>query len=174
MKRILIAYYSRKGQNYVNGNVVDLKEGNTSIIAKKIHEIVGGDLFEIETVEKYPIDYHECTKKAKEELSFHQLPELKQAIPNMDDYDVIFIGYPNWWGTYPMAVKRFLQESKLFHKTVIPFCSHEGSGLGHSESDLKEICLNCDILKGFSIRGSQVNNSKFMIEQWLETIKEEL
>lgn len=173
MKKILIAYYSRKGQNYVNGNVVDLKEGNTSIVAKEIQALTGGDLFQIETIKPYAIDYTECTKEAKEELNQQAFPELKETI-NTEDYDVIFLGYPNWWGTYPRAVATFIKENNFFHKTIIPFCTHEGSGMGHSVSDLKKVCDHCDVLNGMNIRGSQARHSQEMVKQYIESIKEEL
>ena len=174
MKRILIAYYSRKGENYVNGQIKNLEEGNTSIIAKFIQKYTDGDMFEIETIKEYSKDYHECTKEAKEELNKGIKPALKNHITNIDDYDVIFIGYPNWWSTYPMAVLTFLEEAKLYHKTVIPFCTHEGSGMGRSVTDLKNVCQNCDVLEGKSIKGSIAKNSEITIKEWLEQIKEEL
>lgn len=173
MKKILIVYYSRKGENYVNGQIKNLEEGNTSVIAKYIQKYTYGDLFEIETVKEYSKDYHKCTEEAKEELDNKIKPELKNHI-DIDDYDVIFIGYPNWWGTYPMAVLSFLEEMKLYHKTIIPFCTHESSGMEKSISDLKRICLNCNVLEGKSIKGSIVKDSELSIKQWIEEIKVEL
>lgn len=173
MSQILIAYYSRKGENYVNGNIVDLKEGNTSIIAKYIQKYTGGDLFEIETQKDYSKDYHQCTLEAKEELQSNLLPLLKRDLDNKDDYQIIFIGYPNWWGTYPRVILSFLKTMSLKKKIIIPFCTHEGSGMGQSREDLKKECNEATIHQGISIKGSLVKNSEEKIKDWLESIKEE-
>ena len=92
----LIVYYSRKGQNYWNGSIVDLAKGNTERVAEFIQKAVGGDLFEIETVREYSKDYMTCTEEAKEELREHARPELKRYLDNIEQYDTIFVGYPNW------------------------------------------------------------------------------
>ena len=101
MANILIAYYSRKGQNYWNGSIKNIDKGNTEVVAEIIQETVGGELFEIDTVNPYPEDYYECIDVAKDELRTEARPELINRINNIDDYDVIFLGYPNWWGTMP-------------------------------------------------------------------------
>lgn len=157
----------------MSGQIKDLKEGNTSIVAKFIKKYTHGDLFKIETVKDYSKNYHECTLEAKEELSKKMKPELKNHRSNIGDYDVIFIGYPNWRGTFPMAVLTFLDKAKLSHKTIIPFCTHEGSGMGSSVIDLKKVCKDCKVLSGKSIKGSQVSSSEFVIIQWIEEIMEE-
>lgn len=109
MSKCLIAYYSRKGQNYVGGSIKNLPIGNTEVIAKKIQELTGGDLFHIDTISPYPVDYMQTTNVAKEELNTDYRPELNDRVSNMDDYDTIYLGYPNWWGTFPMAVCTFLE-----------------------------------------------------------------
>ena len=109
----LIAYYSRKGQNYVGGSIVNLPVGNTEIIAKKIQELTGNDLFEIDTIKPYPKDYTETTNVAMDEKRGNARPELTATVDNMDSYDVIYLGYPNWWGTFPMAVFTFLESNDL-------------------------------------------------------------
>src|SRR5512145_3060339 len=131
-KNALIAYFSRKGQNYRDGNIVNLPNGNTEIIAKLIHELIGGDLFEIKTTKQYPIDYTETTEIAKTELRTNARPELIGKVSNIDEYDEVYLGYPNWWNTCPMAVFTFLESYDFSGKTIIPFCTHEGSGLGSS------------------------------------------
>ena len=109
MATVLIAYYSRKGENYWDGQIVSLAKGNTEIIAAMIQKTIGGDLFEIDTVKSYPEDYTACTKVAQEELRKNARPKLKKYLESMDAYDTIFVGYPNWWGTCPMAVFTFLE-----------------------------------------------------------------
>jgi flavodoxin len=167
-KKCLIAYYSRKGNNYVGGNIVNLSIGNTEVVAKKIMALIGGDLFGINTVTPYPISYDETTKVAKDELRKNARPELTEKVKNMVDYDVIYLGYPNWWGTFPMAVFTFLESYDFTGKTIVPFCTHEGSGLGSSERDIKKLCPNANVLSGLAIRGGSVASSDNVVQSWLK------
>ncbi|MGE5380610.1 MAG: flavodoxin [Methylocystaceae bacterium] len=166
--KCLIAYYSRAGNNYVSGQIVNLRVGNTEVAANMIQKMTAGDLFHIETMNAYPADYTETTEVAKQELRDKTRPELTDHVENMASYDVIFLGYPNWWGTMPMAVFTFLEESDLSGKTIIPFCTHEGSGLGHSEKDIAKLCHNAKVLKGLAIHGSRVNDAQKDIADWLD------
>jgi flavodoxin len=163
----LIAYYSRKGSNYLNGNIVNLPVGNTEVVAKKIKNFVGRDLFEIKTVKSYPIDYTETTRVAQDELRKKARPELSEFVDDMGAYDVIYLGYPNWWGTFPMAVFTFLESYDFSGKTIIPFCTHEGSGIGNSERDIRKLCPNAKVLTGLAIQGGSVNSADNMIKSWL-------
>lgn len=165
--KILIAYYSRKGMNYVNGRIVDLQEGNTSVAARMIQEITGGDLFEILTVKDYPLDYTETTRIAAAEKRGNARPELASHLANMDQYDTIILGYPNWWSTFPMPVFTFLEEYDFSGKTILPFCTHEGSGLGNSVGDIKRVCPAAAVEKGLAIQGSSVKNAKETLKTWL-------
>lgn len=166
--KILIAWYSRKGMNYVNGRIVDLQEGNTSVAARMIQEITGGDLFEIRTVKDYPLDYTETTRVAAAEKRSNARPELASHVTNMDQYDTIILGYPNWWSTFPMAVFTFLEEYDFSGKTILPFCTHEGSGLGISVGDIKRSCPNAVVGKGLAIQGGNVKNATGMLKSWLQ------
>lgn len=166
-KKSLIAYYSRKGQNYVNGKIVDIQVGNTAVVAKKIQAVTGSDLFEIKTIKSYPADYMETTRVAQDEQRKNARPELTDTIENMEMYDVIYLGYPNWWGTFPMAVFTFLESYHFSGKTIIPFCTHEGSGLGKSESDIKKLRPDANVLSGLAIFGSSVSESDKLINNWL-------
>ncbi len=166
MSKILIAYYSRKGQNYVNGSIKNLTKGNTEIIAEFIREAVGGELFEIDTVKNYPVDYTECTEVAKVEIQKKARPELKNYLPGVDEYDKIFLGYPIWWSVPPMAVSTFLEHYDFSGKKIIPFATHEGSGLGGSLNYLKKICPRAEILQGLAIHGADAKNSKATVENW--------
>ena len=169
-KKVLIAYYSRKGNNYVGGSIVNLPIGNTEVIAKKIQAFIGGDLFEIDTVKPYPIDYTATTNVAKDELRENLRPQLTHTVKNMDDYEVIYLGYPNWWGTFPMAVFTFLESYDFSGKTIIPFCTHGGSQFGDALSVLKKLCPTAKILKGIVIRDSSVQNSENDIHKWLKEL----
>jgi flavodoxin len=165
--RILIAFYSRKGLNYRGGNIVNLEVGNTEVVARQIQETTGGDLFEIETIKQYPLDYYEATEVSKQELYDAIRPELATSVKDMSSYDVLYLGYPNWWGTMPMAVWTFLESYDFTGKTIIPFCTHEGSGLGNSERDIKRLCPSALVKKGLAIRGSSVKNALETVKKWI-------
>ncbi len=171
MSKILIAYFSRKGNNYVSGNIVNLPKGNTEIVAEKIQELTGGDLFKIETVKQYDKDYTRCTQEAQEELRAKSRPELMAEVENMDDYDVVCLGFPNWWGTMPMAVFTFLESYDMAGKRIYPFCTNEGSGMGHSEADIMSLCPESKLEKGLALRGGGVNHAGKDVESWAADLK---
>ncbi|MDE6200711.1 MAG: flavodoxin [Clostridiales bacterium] len=162
----LIIYYSRKGQNYWNGSIKDLKKGNTEIVAEFIQKAVGGDLFEVETVKPYSQDYYECIDEAQKELRAGARPELKRYPENLEGYDIIFVGYPNWWGTMPMAMFTLLEKYDLSGKKIVPFCTNEGSGMGSSERDLKKICVGAEVAKGLAIHGAESAQSEKQVAEW--------
>jgi flavodoxin len=137
-KNILVAYFSHSG--------------NTRVIANQIRESVGGDIFEILSVNPYPTDYNECVDQARKELREDYRPKLKTKLGNMESYNVVFVGYPDWWGTIPRPVATFLSEYDFSGKTIVPFCTHEGSGLGQSVSDIRELWPQSTILAGLSPR----------------------
>lgn len=166
MSRILIVYYSRKGENYWGGSIKKLAKGNTEIVAETIAEAVGGDLFEVDTVKPYSEDYHTCTEEAKRELNANARPELKKYMDSLDGYDTIFVGYPNWWGTMPMAMFTFLEKYDLGGKKIVPFCTNEGSGMGRSETDLKKICTGASVEKGLAVQGCTAEKSGKKVSEW--------
>ncbi|TDT63328.1 flavodoxin [Fonticella tunisiensis] len=166
----LIAYFSRKGNNYVGGSIVYLPIGNTEVIAKKIQELTGSDMFQIKTVKSYPEDYTETTNVAQEEKRKNVRPELTETVDDMDSYDVIYLGYPNWWGTMPMAVFTFLESYDFSGKIIIPFCTHEGSGMGSSERDIKKLCPNSKVLPGLAIRGGSAERADKDVANWLKKL----
>jgi flavodoxin len=168
--KILIAYYSPKGENFLNGSIVNLPVGNSEMVAKKIEELTGGDLFEICTVKPYPFDYNKTTGMAMAEKKANARPELVDRVDDMVGYDIIYLGYPNWWGTFPMAVFTFLESYYFSGKTIVPFCTHEGSGIGSSERDIKKLCSKARFLTGIAIRGGSVNNSDAAIISWIERL----
>ena len=167
-QKCLIAYFSRGGDNYVSGKIVNLPVGNTELAARMIQEMTGGDLFRIEPVEPYPEDYTEATETARKELRENARPALTGGVKDLDSYDVIFLGYPNWWGTMPMPVFSFLESHDLGGKTIAPFCTHEGSGLGRSEKDIARLCPLATLAKGLAIHGTHVTAARTEIEGWLD------
>jgi flavodoxin len=167
-KSILIAYFSRSGGNYVNGSIMNLPVGNTEVAAKRIHESTGANLFKINPVKKYSEDYRICTEEAKQELRTNARPELSEKLDTIDGYETIILAYPNWWGTMPMPVWTFLEGYNFSGKTILPLCTHEGSGLGGSERDIKKLCPDAKLQKGLSIYGGSVISSEKVIEAWLK------
>lgn len=170
MSKTLIVYYSRKGENYWNGSIKKLSKGNTEVVAEMIADITGGDLFEVDTVKPYAEDYYTCTDEAKKELRERARPKLKNYLDSLEDYDTVFVGYPNWWGTMPMAMFSFLEHYDLTGKRILPFCTNEGSGMGSSERDLKKICKGARIESGLSIHGAEAANSCGKVEAWVRKL----
>ena len=165
----LVAYFPHTGQNYVGGAILDLPIGNTARIAKQIADETGADLLELKAVREYPFAYEECTATAKAELRANSRPELVE-IPDIGGYEAIFLGYPNWWGTMPMPVWTFLEAHDFTGKTIYPFCTHEGSGMGNSERDLKRLCPTARIEKGLAVRGSEAKDAEKAVRAWIESI----
>ncbi len=131
MSKTLIAYFSRTGEQYSVGNIT---KGNTAIVAEIIAEKTGGDLFEIKVVnDNYPNEYTPLIQFAKKEKQENARPEIIGEVSNIEDYDTVFIGYPNWWAEMPMPVYTFLEKYNLSSKKVYKFCTHEGSGGVHAD-----------------------------------------
>ena len=166
MSNILIVYYSRMGENYWNGSVKSIAKGNTERVAEFIQNAVGGDLFEVETVQPYSESYMTCIEEAKQELRENARPEIKAFPDSLEDYNTIFVGYPNWWGTMPMCMFTLLEKYDLTGKTIIPFCTNEGSGMGSSERDLKKLCKGANVKTGLSIHGAEAESSESKVAAW--------
>ena len=166
MEKALVAFFSRAGENFFPGGMRYIEKGNTHIAAEILAELTGADLFQIESVSGYSEVYRECVVKAKAEFDNNERPELKADI-DISEYDVIFVGYPNWCGTMPMPVWTFLEGHDFTGKTVCPFCTNEGSGLANSISDIDKLIPSADRRAGLSIKGSKVEESKAEFEKWL-------
>ena len=170
-KKSLVAYFSRRGYNYLNGEIVFLQVGNTEVVAKKIRELTGSDLFQIETVKSYPKDYNETTTVAKKEQNENARPELTRTVDGMDDYDVIYLGYPNWWGDMPQPLFTFLEEYDFSGKTIIPFNSHGGSGFSNTIEEIKEFQPDANISdEGLSISRDKVADSVQDVTDWAKSL----
>lgn len=167
----LIIYFSRAGENYVNGQIVDLKTGNTEIIAKKIAEIIHSDLFKIEPIIEYSKDYSECLEETINDKNRNARPELKHYLKDINNYDVIFLGFPNFWESLPMPVLTFLEKYDFKDKIIKPFCTHEGGEFGDSLGIIKKICKGAKIKKGIAIYGIEcINIEKILpkLEEWIK------
>lgn len=167
MSKKLVAFYSRADENYVSGAIKNLTVGNTEVAAGIIAELTGADLFKIEQVQPYSKNYNECIAQAQSDQKRDARPELVRYPESIDGYDEIYLGYPNYWSTMPMAVFTFLEHFDFSGKTIKPFCTHEGSGLGSSVRDIKKMCPNAVVDDGFALRGSGVNNYKKELEKWV-------
>lgn len=165
----LVVFFSHTGENY---NVGVIEKGNTHIIAEMIANKTGAELFEIVPEKDYPTDYNECIAIAKKELQADARPAVKGDIA-IEDYDVVFIGYPNWWGEVPMCVYTFIEKHDWTGKKVIPFITHEGSGMGGTDKNIAKACNGANVLvgKGLAIQGktAQENQTvaKQSVERWL-------
>ena len=166
MAKNLIIYYSRKGQNYVNGSIKSLAKGNTEIVAEMIQKSMSGDLFEVETVNDYSEDYMTCTEEAKVELRKDARPELKKYLNDISQYDNIVVAGPCWWGTYPMAVFSQLDRLDFTGKKVFPVMTHEGSGQAGSAAALKKHCKGATVGNGLAVHGADAARSERTVAAW--------
>ncbi len=167
----LIAYYSRADENYVRGSLKYISKGNTEVLAETLKKLTDADLFKIEQKIPYSKSYNDCIEEAKRDQQSNARPALTDYLTDISDYDVIFLGYPNYWGTVPMAVKTFLDSYDFTGKTIIPFCTHEGSGLGRSVQDIKSIVKTADVKNGFAIYGSRAKTSEAELKKFLSELK---
>lgn len=152
-KKVLVAYFSHSG--------------NTREMARQIAEATNGDLFEIVPQSAYPAQYDAVMAQAKREIGRGYRPALKGRLPDIGAYDVIFVGSPCWWATIAPPVATFLTSCDLAGKTVVPFMTHEGSGMGHSEADIRRLCPRSTVPDGLAVRGSAVRNSKNEVGRWV-------
>lgn len=153
---ILIVYYSRSG--------------NTDKVAKYIQSQVGGDIIRLETVKTYPSDYDEMLDVAQEEQRNGELPELRNQINNIENYDTIFLGYPIWWGNIASPVLTFLNEYDLSNKQIVPFVTSGSSGLSGTPNDIQELEPQATILDALSLTSSNLNNYESLTDNWLQSI----
>jgi flavodoxin len=157
--RILIAFFSHTN--------------NTRAVAEEIQRQVGGDLFHITTKTPYPSNHQQTVQMARNERDRNSRPELATTIPVevMQQYDVIFLGYPNWWMTMPMAVRTFLDQYDLSGKHIVPFCTHEGSGLSNTVNELREMFPQANVLQGLAVNGRMASRAQNDVTSWLHALR---
>ena len=161
----IVVFFSHAGENYAVGNI---KTGNTKIVADYISEMTGAEQFEIATDKYDGMSYDALCELAKNEQQKGELPAYKGEIEDISKYNTIFIGGPVWWGTYPQVMFTFFKKHDLNGKRIIPFTTHEGSGLGNCVNDIKKTYPKADVQEGLSIYGHKVNNSKEDVRKWLK------
>lgn len=167
-KHVLVVYFSRTGENYTVGTI---DQGNTAVVAEMIAQETGADLFEIIPVTPYPDDYDECLDVATEEQRNNARPAYVDEVENWESYDIVFFGYPIWWGDLPMIAYTFLENHDWSGKTVIPFNTHEGSGQGGTQRTIETLCSGAEVVDGLAVRGNTAQNDREAAEsavrEWL-------
>ena len=139
-------------------------------MAGYIKDVTGGDLFSIVVTNPYPSNYDECLNRANREKAQNARPELKATVENLDDYDIVFLGFPNWWYTLPMAVYTFLESGDFSGKTVIPFCAHGTGGLASTVRDLRTAIPNSTVLDALGIYRNDMGSAESKINTWLNNL----
>ena len=167
----LVAYFSRAGENYGVGVI---EKGNTEIIAEMIAEKTDGKLFQIQPINAYPETYDACTEVAQQEKREGARPELAESVEDWESYDVIYLGYPIWWGDMPMAVYTFLESYDFAGKTVIPFCTHGGSGLSGTVQSIQSLCAGAEVKEGLAVMGTTAQNDRGEAQKQVEAFLQEM
>ena len=167
MNKSIVIFFSHAGDNYSVGNI---EVGNTKIVADYITEIKGADQFEIVTHKYDGMAYMPLIELAKEEANKGELPPYEGTAPDLSQYDTVFIGGPVWWGTYPQVMFTLFKDINLDGKTVIPFTTHEGSGLASCASDVKKAFPKAKVTGEFSIYGHEVRTGRAKVEKWLKSL----
>ena len=167
----LIAFYSRAGENYFGGAYRRISVGNTEKAAEMLADLTGGELYKIEQAQPYSDDYQTCIAEAKADLQKKARPEVLDLPDDLDAYDEVYLGYPNYWGTMPMAIYTFLGKYDFTGKIIHPFCTHEGSGLSHTVQDIQKAAPGAVVTKGLAIHGSSVDGAKAALERWVKEVQ---
>ena len=168
MSKSIVIFFSHAGDNYAVGNI---EVGNTKIVADYITELTGAAQYEIVTHKYDGMAYTPLINLAKEEANKGELPPYEGEAPDLSQYDTVFIGGPVWWGTYPQVMFTLFRDINLDGKTVIPFTTHEGSGLASCVEDVKKSFPKANVAKGFSIYGHEVRSGKSKVEKWINGLK---
>jgi len=172
-----LSHYDSIGDrdNYEDADVISsasvVAPGNTAKMAQWIQEYIGGDLFSIQVKDSYPDNYDECMDRAADEKAENARPELATHLDNLDDYDVVFLGFPNWWSTTPMAVLSFVEEYDFSGKTVVPFCAHGTGGIAASVRDLTaDLPDSVTMLEPLGVYRADINQAQETVDNWLEEL----
>lgn len=168
----LVAFYSRADENYFGGEKRYVEVGNTEKVARMIAELTGAELFKIEQKEPYAADYATCVQQVKKDFMEKARPKLAKKLENPGQYDEIYLGFPNYCGTMPMAVFTFLEQFEWAGRKIYPFVTHEGSGFARSEKDLEAVCQGAQIGSGLAVVGSRADDARPEVESWLNLLRQ--
>ena len=163
----LVLYYSRADENYFGGDIRNVGVGNTEKIASMIEDVTGADSFKIVPSNPYSSKYEVCMEEAKADLYNNARPEVKNYLDSIEDYNTVYIGFPNYCGTMPMHVFTFLEHYNFSGKNIKPFCTHEGDGFGQSVDDIKRICPGAVVERGLAIKDDALGTAKKAVENWV-------
>ncbi|MBO4358679.1 MAG: hypothetical protein J5796_02640 [Erysipelotrichaceae bacterium] len=167
--KTLIAYFSHIGENLQDNEVVELTKGNTEVVAEKIAELTGGDLYKIEEDDPYPLKYTDCVNRAKKEDEFNVHPDLKPGMKlNMDEYDTVYIGFPIWYRAYPRIVATFLDTYDFSGKRIKPFCTNDEGTFGIALLEMQGVLKGAEICDGLAIRGVDVYDAEERIRGFVD------
>nr|WP_308612424.1 flavodoxin [uncultured Dialister sp.] len=167
MKKPLIVYFSRAGENYFCGTLRYVDVGNTEIVVRLMEKYVEAEVFKLEMEHPYAKDYNTCIAEAKEDIRKKARPALRRDLDSLADYDTVILAYPNYWGTFPRVVATFLKAHDFTGKTILPLCTNEGSGMGSSQRMIAALAKGAEVRKGLSIRGSGAAQSGPQVKAWL-------
>lgn len=167
---ILVAYFTLadivpEGADAVSSATPS--QGNTRTAAAEIASQTGGDLFQITTSNTYPVSHSEASGIAEDELRADARPPLTSQVENMEQYDVVFVGYPIWWYTSPMVIRSFLEAYDFSGKTIVPFCTTLGAGVGQSVDEIRELCPDAAVLDGLTLSTGRAERMQSSISDWL-------
>ena len=165
--KTLVVFYSRAGENYADGGTEVIEVGHTKVMAGYIAEELGADTFEIVPAEDYPFSYSECLDQASDELAADARPLVAGEMPDVSGYATVFVGCPIWWGSEPMVVRTFLDEVDLSGKTIVPFTTHGGSGLGSVVENLESRIAGATFMDGKAVAGTAVDGAADEVIQWV-------
>ena len=168
-KKSIVIYFSRANENYFGGEMKFIEKGNTEVIAEYISEAIGADLFKVEPLNPYPTSYMECIEEAKLRTREHHAP-IKESVPDIKEYEVIYVGSPIYWGGMPEELFTALKGLNYQGKIIRPFVTHEGSGLSGVPSQLRQLCVGAEVLEGLAVIGSQAKESKQRVEDWISQV----
>lgn len=163
----LIIYYSHIGENWVDGGLKIIDKGNTEIVAEKLANLTGADLFKVEEVNPYPVGYYDCCNVAKDELNRNFRPEIKQKLDTIENYNTIYVCTPIWWNHMPMPMFTLLEGLNFNGKSVKFIVTHEGSALGDIPSDIEKLCDGATINPGLAIKGSTAMECDDKLSSWI-------
>lgn len=166
--KTLVVYFSRTGENSVRGEIEYINKGFTEIVAEKIANYTGGELYKLDPVNPYPVSYQECVLRARREEADNSSVAFKDPKENLDEYDVIYVGFPNWYRSYPRIVATFLRRYSFLGKVIKPFCTNEEGAFGIGELELKGTVKGAIIKDGFAVRGHDAEKCDEQLKKWIE------